>query len=138
MSASSDPDTSQVDFERRAAGGGGWVTIASDTTTPWGTSLDTTTLTDGLYDFRVIATDATGHSGTSPIRANVHIDNTAPAGSLTGPANGATVGGTSVALSGSYSDAGSGVASVRYELRPTGGGSWTTIATATGTPFSAT
>ncbi len=138
LSASSDPDTSQVDFERRAAGGGSWVTIASDTTTPWGTSLDTTALTDGLYDFRVIATDATGHSGTSPIRANVRIDNTAPAGSLTGPANGATVGGTSVALSGSYSDAGSGVASVRYELRPTGGGSWTTIATATGAPFSAT
>ena len=48
------------------------------------------------------------------------------------------MGGTSVALSGSYSDAGSGVASVRYELRPTGGGSWTTIATATGAPFSAT
>ena len=138
LSASSDADTSQVDFERRAAGGGSWVTIASDTTTPWGTSLDTTTLTDGLYDFRVIATDATGHSGTSPIRANVRIDNTAPAGSLTGPANGATVGGTSVALSGSYSDAGSGVASVRYELRPTGGGSWATIATATGAPFSAT
>ena len=138
LSASSDPDTSQVDFERRAAGGGSWVTIASDTTTPWGTSLDTTALTDGLYDFRVIATDATGHSGTSPIRANVRIDNTAPTGSLTGPANGATVGGTSVALSGSYSDAGSGVASVRYELRPTGGGSWTTIATATGAPFSAT
>ena len=44
LSASSDPDTTQVDFERRAAGGGSWVTIASDTTTPWGTSLDTTAL----------------------------------------------------------------------------------------------
>jgi hypothetical protein len=48
------------------------------------------------------------------------------------------VGGTSVALSGSYSDAGSGVASVHYELRPTGGGSWTTIATGSSTPFDAT
>ena len=84
LSASSDPDTSQVDFERRAAGGGSWVTIASDTTTPWSTSLDTTALADGLYDFRVIATDATGHTGTSPIRANVRVDNTAPTGSLTG------------------------------------------------------
>jgi hypothetical protein len=138
LSASSDADTTQVDFERRPAGGGSWVTIASDTTTPWGTSLDTTALADGLYDFRVIATDATGHTGTSPIRANVRVDNTTPSGSLATPANGATVGGTSVALSGSYSDAGSGVASVRYELRPTGGGSWTAIATATGAPFSGT
>jgi hypothetical protein len=136
LSVSSDPDTTQVDFERRPAGGGSWVTIASDTTTPWGTSLDTTSLADGLYDFRAIATDQTGHTGTSPTRANVRIDNSAPAGSLTTPANGATVGGTSVVLSGSYSDGGSGVASVRYELRPTGGGSWTTIATAAGAPFS--
>ena len=105
LSASSDADTTQVDFERRPAGGGSWVTIASDTTTPWGTSLDTTALADGLYDFRVIATDATGHTGTSPIRANVRVDNTTPSGSLATPANGATVGGTSVALSGSYSDA---------------------------------
>jgi hypothetical protein len=137
LSASSDPDTVQVDFERRPAGGGSWVTIASDTTPPWSTSLDTTALADGLYDFRVIATDQTGRTGTSPIRANVRVDNTAPAGSLTTPANAATVGGTSVALSGSYSDAGSGVASVRYELRPTGGGSWTPIATAAAAPFSA-
>ncbi len=137
LSASSDPDTTQVDFERRPAGGGSWVTIASDTTTPWGTSLDTTSLADGLYDFRAIATDQTGHTGTSPVRANVRVDNTSPAGSLTTPANGATVGGTSVALSGSYSDGGSGVASVRYELRPTGGGSWATIATSTSSPFSA-
>ena len=138
LSASSDADTTQIDFERRPAGGGSWVTIASDTTTPWGTSLDTTALADGLYDFRVIATDATGHTGTSPIRANVRVDNTTPSGALSTPANGATVGGTSVALSGSYSDAGSGVASVRYELRPTGGGSWTAITTTTGAPFSAT
>ena len=138
LSASSDADTTQVDFERRTAGGGSWVTIASDTTTPWGTSLDTTALADGLYDFRAIATDATGHTGTSPIRANVRVDNTSPAGSLTSPAGGATVGGPSVTLSGSYSDAGSGIASVRYELRPTGGGSWTTIATSTSAPFSAT
>src|SRR5207237_10014620 len=54
LSASSDPDTTQVDFERRPAGGGSWVTIASDTTTPWGTSLDTTAPADGPYDFRSI------------------------------------------------------------------------------------
>jgi hypothetical protein len=67
LSASSDPDTTQVDFERRPAGGGSWVTIASDTTLPWDTSLDTNTLSDGLYDFRTVATDQTGNAGASAI-----------------------------------------------------------------------
>src|SRR4029079_975687 len=93
LSASSDSDTTQVDFERRPAGGGAWVTIASDTTTPWGTSLDTTALADGLYDFRAVAPDKPGTTAASAIRANVRIDNTAPTGSLTTPAAGATVGG---------------------------------------------
>jgi Bacterial Ig domain/Bacterial Ig-like domain len=138
LSASSDPDTAQVDFERRPAGGGSWVTIASDTTTPFGTPIDTTTLADGLYDFRAVATDQTGHSGASPVRSNVRIDNTSPSGSMTAPAAGATVGGPSVALGVSASDAGSGVASVRYEVRPTGGGSFSTITTTSRSPFDAT
>ncbi|HEY3017207.1 MAG TPA: Ig-like domain-containing protein, partial [Gaiellaceae bacterium] len=138
LSATSDPDTTEVDFERRPAGGGSWVTIASDTTLPWDTSLDTTALADGLYDFRAVATDQTGHTGTSAIRSNIRVDNTAPSGSLTAPASGATVGGSSVALGVSVSDAGSGVASVRYELRPTGGGSFTQIASSSAAPFGAT
>jgi len=138
LSASSDPDTTQVDFERRPAGGGSWVTIASDSSLPWGTSLDTTTLADGLYDFRAVATDGTGHTGTSPVRSNIRVDNTAPSGSLTAPAAGATVGGTNVTLSSSVADGGSGVASVAYELRPTGGGAFSQIASSSGAPFSAT
>ncbi|MFL5918543.1 MAG: Ig-like domain-containing protein, partial [Gaiellaceae bacterium] len=138
LTASSDPDTAQVDFERRPAGGGPWTTIASDSTIPWATSLDTTTLADGLYDFRAVATDGTGHIGTSPLRANVRIDNTAPSGSVTTPAAGATVGGSSVNLAVSVADSGSGVGSVRYELRPTGGGAFSQIATSTGAPFGAT
>ncbi|HEX9379917.1 MAG TPA: Ig-like domain-containing protein [Gaiellaceae bacterium] len=137
LSATSDPDTTEVDFERRPAGGGSWVTIASDTTLPWDTSLDTTTLADGLYDFRAVATDQTSQTGSS-IRSNVRVDNTAPSGSLTTPASGATVGGPSVSLGVSVSDAGSGVASVRYELRPTGGGSFTQIASSSTAPFGAT
>jgi hypothetical protein len=138
LSALSDPDTTQVDFERRPAGGGSWTTIASDSSTPWGTPLDTTTLADGLYDLRAVATDATGHTGTSPLRANVRVDNTAPSGSITAPAAGATVGGSNVTLSSSAADGGSGVASVSYQLRPTGGGAFTQIASSSSAPFSAT
>src|SRR5262245_2607035 len=121
-----------------ASAGSSWTTIASDSSTPWGTPLDTTTLPDGLYDFRAVATDGTGHVGTSPLRANVRIDNTAPSGSLTAPAGGATVGGANVTLSSSASDGGSGVASVSYELRPTGGGAFTQIASSSGAPFTST
>ncbi|MFL5946424.1 MAG: Ig-like domain-containing protein, partial [Gaiellaceae bacterium] len=138
LGATSDGDTAQVDFERRPAGGGSWTTIGSDTSTPWGTSLDTTTLADGLYDFRAVATDGTGHTGSSALRASVRIDNTAPNGSVTAPADGATVGGTDVSLTSSTSDAGAGVASVAYELRATGGGSFSPIASASSAPFSAT
>ena len=138
LSASSDSDTTQVDFERRPAGGGSWTTIASDSSQPWGTSLDTTTLADGLYDFRAVATDASGHTGTSPLRANVRVDNAAPSGSITAPTAGATVGGSNVTLGSSVADGGSGVASVSYQLRPTGGGAFSQIASSSSAPFGAT
>src|SRR5205085_1528267 len=105
---------------------------------PWSISLDSTTLADGLYDFRAVATDGTGHTGTSPLRSNVRIDNTAPTGSLTAPTAGSTVGGSSVALSVTASDTGAGVASVAYELRPTGGGAFSQIASSSTAPFGAT
>jgi hypothetical protein len=137
LSATSDPDTAQVDFQRAVAGSGSWVTIATDTGAPFATSLDTTTLPDGLYDFRVVATDGQGNVGTSAVRSNIRVDNTAPTGSITAPVVGATVGGN-VTLAVSAADTGSGVGSVRYELRPTGGGAFTTIATSTTSPFAAT
>src|SRR5262249_56579527 len=69
LSASSDPDTVQVDFERRPAGGGSWTTIASDSTLPWGTSLDPTTLADGLYHFRSVATAGPRPTCSRPIHS---------------------------------------------------------------------
>ncbi len=127
LTATSDSDTAQVDFQRAPAGGGTWTTIATDTTSPFSSSFDTSLLPDGLYDFRVQATDGNGNSGTSAVRANVRIDNTVPYGSMTAPTAGAHVGG-SVNLGASSSDAGSGVASVTYEYRPTGGSAYTPIA----------
>ena len=140
LTASSDPDTVSVDFQRAPAGSGTWSTITTDTSAPFSASLDTSTLTDGLYDFRVVATDGTGNTGTSAVRANRRVDNTPPTGALTAPAPGATVGGTNVHLAASTADgaAGSGVASVTYEMRPTGGGSFTTISSSTTAPFDGT
>src|SRR5439155_699779 len=129
LSATSDPDTTQVDFERRPGGGGSWVTIASDTTLPWDTSLDTTALADGLYDFRAVATDQTGHTGTSPIRPNVDV--TAPTVVLANP--GATISGT-VTLAATVS--GTGATQVVFGATPAGGGAWTPLGTDTTSPWS--
>ena len=65
LSASASADTTGVVFERRAAGGGSWSTIASDSTAPFAVSFDTTAVADGLYDLRAVATDA---EGTRPPR----------------------------------------------------------------------
>src|SRR5207247_10231748 len=82
--------------------------------------------------------DGIRNTGTTAVRTNRRVDNTSPGGSLTAPAAGATVGGSSVPLKASTSDAGSGVASVAYEMRPTGGGSFTTISSSTTAPFDGT
>ena len=119
----SDTDGSGVNsvaFERRPAGGGSWTTIATDGSSPYSISFDTTTVADGLYDFRSVATDVAGNVETSPsVVANRRIDNTAPSATMLSP--GDPVGGT-VSLTSTTSDTGgSGIATVSYELAPNGG-----------------
>src|SRR5205085_8465446 len=52
----------QVVFQRSPAGEDSWTTMATVTAAPFTTSLDTTALTDGSYDLRVIATDRAGNA----------------------------------------------------------------------------
>jgi hypothetical protein len=137
LGASSDGDTAQVDFQRSPAGANTWTTIGSDVTAPFTASFDTTVVSDGLYDLRAVATDQSGHTGTSGVRT-LRVDNTPPFGSLVKPAAGATIGGPSVKLKSTSNDSGSGVASVAYQYRPAGGGAYTTAATVTTAPFDAT
>src|SRR6266566_5062607 len=124
LSASaSDTDGSGVDsvaFERRPAGGGSWTTIASDGSSPYSVSFDTTSLGDGLYDFRSVATDTAGNGEASPtVVANRRIDNTAPSATMVSPSN--PVGGTVTLTSNTNDTGGSGVATVAYEIAPNGG-----------------
>ena len=114
LTTTTSADTTQVTFERSPAGAGTWTTIAVDGTSPFGASLDTTPLSDGLYDLRAVATD-----GANVVDSNVRttwFDNTAPTGSVTEPTHGATVGGPSVTLTANAADAGSGVATVRFRV----------------------
>ena len=136
LNASSQPDTTQVVFERRPAGGGSWTQIATDTTAPYSADFDTGTVSDGNYDFRAVATDGGGFSGSSPLRT-AQVDNTAPTVSVSDPAPGSVVGGANVHLGALATDLGSGVGSVRFEQRAAGGGAFTVIGTDTSDPYEA-
>jgi hypothetical protein len=115
------------------AGSSTWTTACTDTTGPFACSFDTTSLADGLYDVRAVATDAAGNATTSPVVVNRRIDNTGPSVSINDP--GAYFRGT-ITLSAAASDAGSGVVSVAIQRAPTGTTTWTTICTDTTSAFS--
>jgi Bacterial Ig domain len=67
-----------VAIERKATAGSTWTTICTDNTSSYSCSLNTTTLADGLYDFRAKATDTLSHVTYSAIVSGRAIDNTAP------------------------------------------------------------
>ncbi len=125
-------------FQRSSAGANSWTTIATDTTSPYSASWDTTAVADGLYDLRVVTTDNVGNTFTSALVTNVQVDNTAPTGSVTAPAAGASVGGSAVPVTANSADGGSGVASAAFQRSPAGAGSWTTIGTDASAPYALT
>jgi signal peptidase I len=51
-----------------------WTTLCTDTATPYGCSVNTTTFADGLYDVRAIMLDGSGRSTTSAV-VTTRIDN---------------------------------------------------------------
>ncbi|HEX8119848.1 MAG TPA: Ig-like domain-containing protein [Solirubrobacteraceae bacterium] len=125
----------QVALQRSPAGTSTWTTICTDTSSPYACpAFDTTTLADGLYDFRAVALDGVSRTGTSATLTNRRVDNAPPATSVTDP--GAYIGGT-VAIDATGTDTGgSGVANVRIQRSPTGAGTWTDICTDTVSPYS--
>ena len=126
--ASSDRGMGTVAFQTSPAGANTWTTRCNDTAPAYSCDLDTTTLADGLYDIRALATDSAGYSNSSAV-ANRRIDNTAPTATTTSagsPLTGVTT------VSGTGSDGGSGVAGTRLQYRPSGGGSWTDICSQSG------
>ncbi|MGH3071841.1 MAG: beta strand repeat-containing protein [Gaiellaceae bacterium] len=108
-----------VQFQRSPAGTGSWTNQAA--------SFDTTSVTDGQYDLRVVTTDNAGNTFTSAA-LTVRVDNTLPTGSLTAPASGAEIGVAPVSLTSDSADTGSGVATVVFERSPAGANTWTATA----------
>ena len=86
---------------------------AADTTSPYSVSLDTTTLSTGSHTISAVARDAAGNTKTSA-NVSVTVDNTAPTVSLSAPAAGSLVAGTTT-LTATASD-NVGVQSVQFRV----------------------
>ena len=70
-----------VQFQRSPAGAGTWTDVgAADATAPYSISFDTTSVANGLYDLRAVATDLAGNTGASPVVTDVQVAN--PSGSV--------------------------------------------------------
>ena len=110
-----------------SADGTTWAAIGTLNSAPFDTILwNTTGVTDGVYQLHVVVRDVAGNTTTSAAVPNVRIDNTVPTTSQNDP--GQYLRATKT-LTGSAADSGSGIDHVDFQRAPTGGGSWTTIAT---------
>ncbi|HEX4526832.1 MAG TPA: Ig-like domain-containing protein, partial [Gaiellaceae bacterium] len=135
LSATGTADIQSVTYAYSPHAAGTWTAIGT-VSSPFATSWATASLPEGAYDVRAIATDGGGNAGTDV--STVLVDRTSPTATLIQPANGTTVGGTSVALVASASDDSAGVASVVFGYRPNGSiGAYTAIATPTSAPYAA-
>ena len=124
---------SSVTIQKSPAGAGTWTTACTATTSPYSCSFDTTTVSDGLYDFRAYVQNDAGGSVTSSAVSNRRIDNTAPTAGITDPGTPLRA---TVSVSASATDGGSGVANVKVQRSPAGTGTWTDICTDSTSPYS--
>jgi chitinase len=124
---------SSVRYEYKLTAGGAWTTACTGATTPFSCAFNTASVADNLYDFRAVATDGVAKVTTSTAVTSRRIDNTAPA-IPTLAAVATPISGT-VALTGTATDAGSGIASLRFQYAVAGSGSWSDACTDTTTPY---
>jgi hypothetical protein len=64
-SASDESGIKNVSIQYQAAEGAGWATVCTVPTTPYGCSWDTTSVADGTYQLRAVATDNSDQTATS-------------------------------------------------------------------------
>lgn len=67
-----------IRVQRAPTGGATFTDVCTVSSSPASCSLNTTTLADGGYDLRAIATDVAGNTRTSVLVVNRVVDNTAP------------------------------------------------------------
>lgn len=121
-----------VAFQYAKAGTTTWTTACTDTVAPWSCRLDTTTIPDGTYDFRAVATDFAGNTATTASLRNRTINNTVASVSVDHP--GSFIRGTTTITAAANSTV--AIASVRIDRALVGSGTWTSICTDTTAPYS--
>jgi serine protease AprX len=104
--ASDDVGVAQVEFLVDGT------SIGVDTTSPWGLSWDTATVTAGAHVIRAIASDTVGQTAESMVTVNVPVADAPPTVTLTAPASGATLSGTVTVTADASDDV--GVAQVEF------------------------
>lgn len=135
LSASADDADSgmaTVSFQYRQVGDATWQVCGVSSAAAYRCSLNTTAIANGNYEFRAIATDNATNTAISAIQTRA-VDNTTASVSITSPAAGAVVSGTVTVTADANSN--QGVASVRIEVRPSGG-VWAALCTDTSAPYS--
>jgi hypothetical protein len=85
-----------------------------DTTAPYSIAWDSTAVSNGSHALTAVARDLVGHSAESAA-VTVTVDNTPPTVALTAPTDGATVSGSSVAVTATAADD-TGVLGVQFKL----------------------
>ena len=88
LSATTGGGAARVVFSVSPAGAATWTQIANDTSAPFSTPFDTSTLPDALYDLRAVGYDALDNASAPALRTNVRFDNTAPTLISSAPADG--------------------------------------------------
>ncbi|MDF9717043.1 signal peptidase I [Nocardioides sp. ChNu-153] len=124
----------RVVVQYAATGTTTWRDACSTSEEPATCRLDTTTMADGSYSFRAVATDAAGNSTTSATIANRTVDNRVASVAVTDP--GAFLSGTVQVGATAYSP--NGIASVRIQRATSGSTTWTDLCTDTTSPYSCT
>jgi len=130
----SDAHTSvtSVTIDYRRQGDTGWTLCGAPTTAPYTCTVNTTSLQDGTYDFRAIATDAAGNT-SPPSTQTRDVNNTAGTVSITLPATNATVSGSVVVAASASSPRGVNSVSMQYRAGSTG--SFTQICSTATSPY---
>jgi chitinase len=116
-----------VAYQYRSTGSSGaWSTACTAPATPFSCTFAPLPA-DGLYDLRAVATDGAGLSTTSATIASRRVDTVIPSSAaITDP--GSPLRGT-ITLNGTGADAGSGMASMRFEYKLSSGSTWSTACT---------
>jgi hypothetical protein len=124
----------QVQLQYARTGTTNWLTLCTADTAPYSCRFDTTTVPNGTYSFRAIATDEAGSSTISAVVSNRTVDNTITSVSVEDP--GAYLTGSVPLTAAANSSA--GISNVRIQTAPAGTTTWTTRCTLNTAPYTCT